>query len=413
MEGVAKLILISVNFTDYNPKNLMIAFEEALNIVLSSAVQLDTETVLLEKSMNRILACDVFSDVDMPPFDKSAVDGYACRIEDISSPLSVIEVIKAGQVPVQTVGSRQCSKIMTGAMTPEGADTVIMIEDTAGTTKGKIQFTGKKTAANICKQAEDIRKGEKVLEKGTRIHPGHIAVLASVGCVMPMVYKQPVVVVLSTGDELVEPAETPKTSQIRNSNAVQLTAQIASINAVPLYSGIVPDNEEQTRKAIEKALSEADVVLLTGGVSKGDFDFVPKILEELNVEILFRSIAVQPGKPTVFGNRDGKYVFGLPGNPVSSFVQFEMLVKPLLFKISGHTYRPLEFKLPLLVDYTRKNYQRRAFVPVTFLQSDGVVPIEYHGSAHIHAYVAADGVMSVPPGVSQLKKGDLVDVRSI
>src|SRR5674476_457634 len=234
MEGVAKLILISVNFTDYNPKNLMIAFEEALNIVLSSAILLDTESVLLEKSMNRILACDVVSDTDMPPFNKSAVDGYACRIEDISSPLSVIEVIKAGQVPVQTVGIRQCSKIMTGAMIPEGADTVIMIEDTAGTTKGKIQFTGKKTAANICKQAEDIRKGEKVLEKGTRIHPGHIAVLASVGCVMPMVYKQPVVVVLSTGDELVEPAETPKPSQIRNSNAVQLTAQIASINAVPI-----------------------------------------------------------------------------------------------------------------------------------------------------------------------------------
>jgi molybdopterin molybdotransferase len=230
---------------------------------------------------------------------------------------------------------------------------------------------------------------------------------------MPMVYKQPVVVVLSTGDELVEPAETPKLSQIRNINAVQLTAQIVSINAVPLYSGIVPDDEEQTRKAIEKALLEADVVLLTGGVSMGDYDFVPKIFEELNVEILFRSIAVQPGKPTVFGIRNGKYVFGLPGNPVSSFVQFEMLVKPLLYKISGHTYRPLEFKLPLLIDYTRKNNQRRAFVPVTFLQSDGVVPIEYHGSAHIHAYVAADGIMSVPPGVSQLKKGDLVDVRSI
>ena len=391
----------------------MIAFEEALNIVISSAIQLDTESVLLGQSMNRVLACDVVSDMDMPPFNKSAVDGFACRTEDIAFPLTVVEVIKAGQVPVQSVGSRQCSKIMTGAMIPEGADAVIMIEDTTENPKGEIHFDGKKIVANICYRAEDIRKGQMVLEKGTRIHPGHIAVLASVGCVMPMVYRQPVVAVLSTGDELVEPAETPKPSQIRNSNAAQLTAQISAINAVPLYFGIVPDDEKQTRKSIEKALSEADVVLLTGGVSMGDFDFVPKILEELKVNILFSSIAVQPGKPTVFGQREGKYIFGLPGNPVSSFVQFEMLVKPLLYAISGHTYRPVEFKQPLLVDYSRKNNQRRAFVPVTFLQSDGVVPIDYHGSAHIHAYVAADGIMSVPPGVSQFKKGDLVDVRSI
>jgi molybdopterin molybdotransferase len=391
----------------------MIAFEEALNIVLLSAKPLKTETVSLHQTLNRVLAMDVFSDMDMPPFNKSAVDGFACRKADLDRSLTVIELIRAGKVPGKSVGEGQCSKIMTGAMIPEGADAVIMVEDTKELSDDTIKFADQKTGVNICYRAEDIRKGDKVLEIGTLIHPGQIAVLASVGCVKPVVYRQPVVAVLSTGDELVEPDQVPKPSQIRNSNATQLTAQIEVMNVIPLYFGIVPDDEEKTRSAIEEAFAEADVVLLTGGVSMGDFDFIPGILQEQKVEILFNRIAVQPGKPTVFGHRDDKYVFGLPGNPVSSFVQFEMLVKPLLYALSGHTYRPVQFKLPLAVDYSRRNNQRKAFVPVTFLQSGGVMPVEYHGSAHIHAYIGADGIMSVPLGVTHFKKGDLVDVRSL
>jgi len=406
-------MMFSINFTPFNLKNLMIAFEEALNIVLSSATPLNIEKVTLNLSLNRILAQDLFSDMDMPPFDKSAVDGFACRKVDLGATLNVIELIRAGKVPEKTVGEVQCSRIMTGAMIPDGADTVIMVEDIDEISEDKIRFVGVKTAANICHKAEDIRKGDKVLNMGTLIHPGQIAVLASVGCVEPLVYRQPVVAILSTGDELVEPEQVPEPSQIRNSNAAQLMAQITAMNAIPLYLGIVPDDEEQTRNAIEQALAAADVVLLTGGVSMGDFDFVPVILQEQGVEILFNRIAVQPGKPTVFGHRDEKYVFGLPGNPVSSFVQFEMLVKPLLYALSGHTYRPVQLKLPLAIDYIRRNNQRRAFVPVTFLQPEGVVPVTYHGSAHIHAYIAAEGIMSVPIGISHLKKGELVDVRSL
>jgi len=391
----------------------MIAFEEALNIVLLSAKPLKTESVSLHQSLNRVLAEDVFSDMDMPPFNKSAVDGFACRKADLDRSLTVIELIRAGKVPGKSAGEGQCSKIMTGAMIPEGADIVVMVEDTEELSDDTIKFAGQKTGVNICFRAEDIRKGDKVLETGTLIHPGQIAVLASVGCVQPLVYRQPVVAVLSTGDELVEPDQVPEPSQIRNSNATQLTAQIEAMNVVPLYFGIVPDDEEKTRNAIEEAFAEADVVLLTGGVSMGDFDFIPGILQEQKVVILFNKIAVQPGKPTVFGFRDDKYVFGLPGNPVSSFVQFEMLVKPLLYALSGHIYRPVQFKLPLAVDYSRRNNQRKAFVPVTFLKSGGVMPVEYHGSAHIHAYVGADGIMSVPLGVTHFKKGDFVDVRSL
>jgi len=374
---------------------------------------LTSERVGMMDSLGRILAEDVLSDIDMPPFNKSAVDGFACRKADLHRDLEIIETIPAGKTPEYSITEGSCSRIMTGSMLPEGADCVIMVEDTKELSDDTIRFAGQKTGVNICYRAEDIRKGDKVLESGTLIHPGQIAVLASVGCVNPVVYRQPVVAVLSTGDELVEPDQVPKPSQIRNSNATQLTAQIEAMNAIPLYFGIVPDDEEKTRSAIEEAFAEADMVLLTGGVSMGDFDFIPGILQEQKVEILFNRIAVQPGKPTVFGHREDKYVFGLPGNPVSSFVQFEMLVKPLLYALSGHTYRPVQFKLPLAVDYSRRNNQRKAFVPVTFLPSGEVMPVEYHGSAHIHAYVGADGIMSVPLGVTHFKKGDLVNVRSL
>jgi molybdopterin molybdotransferase len=391
----------------------MIAFEEALNIVLSSAKLLTTEEVALNQSLNRVLAQDLFSDMDMPPFNKSAVDGFACLRSDLSSTMTIVETIKAGKTPEIVVREGQCSRIMTGAMVPDGVDVVIMVEDTVETDDGRIQYIGKKTTDNICYKAEDIHKGDRVLEEGALIHPSHIAVMASVGYALPLVFRQPIVAILSTGDELVEPACTPKLSQIRNSNAAQLIAQVTAMNVLPLYLGIVPDDEEQTRSAIEQALLKADVVLITGGVSMGDFDFVPAILKEQKVKILFHSIAVQPGKPTLFGCRDDKYVFGLPGNPVSSFVQFEMLVKPLLYALSGHTYQPVEFKLPLGVDYKRRNNERRAFVPVRFIHNEGVIPVDYHGSAHIQAYVAAQGIMSVAPGVTQLKKGDLVDVRPL
>jgi len=391
----------------------MIAFEEALHKVLSSAKLLTIESVPLQSALNRVLALDVFSDMDMPPFNKSAVDGYACRKEDLLETLSVIEVIKAGKSPSKSVQPGQCSKIMTGAMLPEGADLVMMVEDTVEDSTGFIRFNGLKSAVNICFKAEDLHEEDKVLDKGTLIKPSHIAVLASVGCAELLVYRQPVVAVLSTGDELVEPNQIPGLSQIRNTNAAQLIAQIENINAVSFYPGIVPDDEEVTRKAIEHALSKADVVLLTGGVSMGDFDFVPRILKEQQVEIIFSTIAVQPGKPTVFGYRNGKYVFGLPGNPVSSFVQFEMLVKPLLYALSGHEYHPLQLKLPLAKDYSRRSGERRAFIPITIQQTGEVTPVEYHGSAHIQAYAYADGVMSVPTGITQIKKGDLVDVRPL
>lgn len=390
----------------------MIEQEEALKRIIDRAFALDTEVCSFTESMGRILAEDVFSDMNMPPFNKSAVDGYACRKEDLANDLELLEIIPAGKAPSKTVGKNQCSQIMTGAAVPEGANIVIMVEHT-DKINGKIRFVQEKTNANICAIAEDLKENDLVISKNTLIKTPHIAVLASVGKTQVKVYRMPKVAVISTGDELVEPDQKPGLSQIRNSNAMQLIAQLKAIGITGKYIGIAKDNPESTRNMLTRALNGNDIVLLSGGVSMGEFDFVPQILQENQIEIIFKSLAVQPGRPTVFGTKDKQFFFGLPGNPVSSFVQFELLVKPLIYKLMGHTYLPVALKMPMGADYARKKAKRKSYIPVSFTENGEVVPVGYNGSAHIHSYVYAHGMISIPIGETLLKKGQVVDVRQI
>ena len=390
----------------------MISFDEALQIVKSVSVKSDTERVPFTDALGMTLAEDIRSDINMPPFDKSAMDGYACRREDIAAPMQEIEIIPAGKVPEKTITPGTCSRIMTGAPIPDGADCVIRVEDTSRL-DDVVTFEAARTADNICKLGEDVRKGDYVLEKGAVLGPQQIAILASVGATKPKVYTNPAVAVISTGDELVEPSHKPGKGKIRNSNASQLIAQIKQTGCKPEYMGIALDTPESTREKIQKAMKEARVVILTGGVSMGDFDYVPQILKENGVEIGFKSIAVQPGRPTVFAYSKTHFFFGLPGNPVSSFVQFELLVKPLLARIAGKEYKPCIHKGILTQDYSRRNTKRRAMVPVWVDNDLNVTPIEYHGSAHIHSYVNANAIMSVEIGISSIQKGETVHVRQI
>lgn len=392
----------------------MIRFEEALQTVLAKAVSVNSETVDMTESAGRVLAADVLSDMDMPPFDKSAMDGYACRRADLCNELKVQEVLAAGQLPQFSIGPGECSKIMTGAMIPEGADCVIMVEHTRETARGLIELTAEKTADNICYKGEDVKKGETVLPAGLLIRPQHIAVMATVGCTRPLVYRKVRVGILSTGDELVEPDVYPDAGKIRNSNAWQLMAQAKAMNVEPYYFGIAPDEEKQTLALIQKATATCDVILLTGGISMGDYDFVPAVLREAGFSFHFKSLAVQPGRPTLFGtNQDKKFCFGLPGNPVSSFNQFELLVKPLLYKLMGHDYEPVILRLPLAVDYKRKKSERLSFIPVHLNTKSEILPVDYHGSAHINALTGAYGLMSVPIGVTEIRKGEFADVRPV
>jgi len=402
----------------------MIKFEKAYSIIMESSYLLDTEEVDLEFALGRVLASDVLSDMHMPPFDKSAMDGYACKEADLRNELEVIEIIPAGYLPQKKIGKNQCSKIMTGAMLPDGADCVIMVEHTEIISENKIRYTrlspevsvcqvDTKINLNICYCGEDIKTGDLVLPKGTFIKPQHIAILASVGCVNPKVYRRPKIAVIPTGSELVEPHKKPSPTQIRNSNGAQLMAQIARVGAEGTYIGIAADTDDDTLRKIMQAVDNHDIIILSGGVSMGDYDLVPKILEQAGFQLFIESVAVQPGKPLVFGTKEKKFVFGMPGNPVSSFVQFELMTKPLIYRLMGFDYKPLSIKMPLHADYTRRKAQRMSWLPVRITPEGTVKPVEYHGSAHINAYSVADGIIAIPVGVQTLKKGELVDVRQI
>jgi molybdopterin molybdotransferase len=393
----------------------MIELREALEIVLGSARPLSSERVDLDTVLNRVLAQDVASDIDMPPFDKSMVDGYACRRGDLAGDLAVIETIQAGAVPTKTVEPHQCAKIMTGAVVPKGADYVAMVEHAERVGTDTVRVTSEQPFNNIMPKATEIKEGQVILKRGTRIRAQHVAVLASVGCVRPLVARKPKVALVATGDELVEPADKPGLSQIRNSNSAQLTAQLATMGIAVNDYGVVRDVQAQISRVLAAALMENDVMLICGGVSVGDFDFVPSVLRQHDVELLFEKIAVQPGKPTVFGRSERGYCFGLPGNPVSTFVIFELLVKPFLWKLMGHSYTPTTVYLPVRGGgvIRKRNLDRQSWIPVRIVSDQAVEAVEYHSSAHAAAICEADGLMAFDIGVAQIEQGTPVQVRLI
>jgi len=397
----------------------MVYLEDALKTLLSQAFKFETEQVSLLGSLGRILAGDIHSDIDMPPFDKSAVDGYACRLNEElqnvdSFPVSLrmVETISAGTVPQKAIMAGECSRIMTGAMVPEGANCVIMVEDTEMIAENLVMVLRKSQGNNICYRGEDIRSGKLVLTKGIQITPAQVAVMAGVGAISPLVAKLPRVGIISTGDELVEPGVIPGIARIRNSNGVQLEAQVTTVPAQPFSYGIVADDVAELHNIINHAMADNDVVLLTGGVSMGDFDFVPEVMQKAGIEILFKSIAIRPGKPTVFGRRNSTFIFGLPGNPVSSFVIFEMLVRPFLHRMMGSELKTLRLMLPMGTDHHLWKSDRKSLIPV-IIRNGFVYPVEYHGSAHINAYTVANGIMELEIGVTTIKKGDQVNVRPL
>ena len=391
----------------------MISFEKALSITLDAAKLYGEEKVPYLQSVGRVLSEDLYSDISMPPFDKSAMDGYACRKADLHLELKVIETIRAGYKPEKEVGYGQCSQIMTGAIVPDGADTVIMVEHTESIGSAKILFTGEKTISNICYLGEDVIKGDLILKSGTLLSSRHIPLLATIGVVSVPVYKQTRVGVIATGTELVEPEQIPGISQIRNSNASQMMIQISNLGLTPSYFGIAPDDEDKTYDQLSKALESTDVLVLSGGVSMGEFDFVPSVLKRLGMELKYQKIAVQPGKPTTFAVRNNKFVFALPGNPVSSFVQFEILVKPFLLKCMGHDWRPPVWKLPAGEKFLRKKTERMSWIPVKLSDEGRVISLDYHGSAHIFALNQAQGFIYFNVGQAQIDEGELVYVRPI
>jgi len=391
----------------------MITFEEAFRIVTGAAFHTGKEVVKINDAAGRALAEPVRSDMDMPPWNKSAVDGYACRHEDLFTGLTVLETVAAGALPSMTVVPGTCSRIMTGAAVPTGADYVFMLEDAEETGEGKVRFTGRPGNDNIARAAEDCYSGQTVLKAGHYIKPQEIAVMAVVGAMEVTVSCRPKVGVISTGNELVEPDQTPAGAQIRNSNASQLMAQVARAGATGRYYGITRDEEASIEALLRKAVEENDVVLISGGVSFGDYDLVPKVMRTLGLTMHFDQVAMQPGKPLTFCTGEKTAVFGLPGNPVSTFVQFEVMVRPFLDRMMRVTADEPKMMMPLAADYSRKRAERMAWIPFTVTPAGEALPVEYHGSAHITALTSAWGLITIPRGQSWIQKGEMVSVRQI
>ena len=388
----------------------MIDFHEALKIVLDSAVSTGWEEIALADACDRVLALDVFTPEDIPSFSKSAMDGYACRKKDIEKGMRVLEVIPAGYRPKQRITPGTCSKIMTGAMVPEGADTILIVEN--ATVRDGLVYGTLPSSSNIMVQGEDLKKGARVLEKGTILRPQHLAILASCGIDRITVSRRITVGILSTGNELTEPGQVTEPGKIYNSNSWQLISMISRINGIPAYYGIAKDTKDDTQSLLNRAIRENQVVILSGGVSEGDFDLVPVVMRELGFKILFDRIRIKPGKPTTFAvsPESGKYIFGLPGNPVSSFVQCLLLVKPFLAAMQGARWEPLSTNLPLKGNYQRKNSTRMAHIPLQINPDGTVSPLPYNGSAHQVSLAKANALGRIPVGTDHIREGEPLEI---
>lgn len=399
----------------------MLEVDAAREIVLRHAAPPRPESVpLTPPPLGRVLAENVRADLDSPPFDKAMMDGFAVRAADCAG--GAVELKLAGEIAAGTVEERpvkpgEAVGIYTGAPIPPGADAVVMKERTELLPGDRVRVNDPNLTPrkNILDRGREMRAGEVVLPAGTPIGPAALGLLAAVGRTTASTYPIPVVGVLATGNELVEADEVPGPGRIRNSNGSMLAALVARAGAVPKVLGIAPDDPERMRTTIRDALATADVLLLAGGVSVGKFDLVPGVLERLGVQIHFHKVRMKPGKPLLFGTLRDRLAFGLPGNPVSAFVCFELFVRPALQKLLGHAAPgPRTLKLPLSQPFAAEN-DRPTFHPAKLETGDGccVRGLPWFGSADLRGLLAADALLLLPPGEVRYDAGRDVDVMLI
>ena len=387
----------------------MLAVADALRLISQHARPLNVEkAALTSTSLGLVLAQDVKADFDSPPFDKSMMDGYAVRCSDLAAgqgTLVVIEEVPAGKQPTRAIGSGEATRIMTGAPVPEGADAVVIVERTKMLGGSRVQIEDKppRPGQNIFRRATEMRRGEIVLAKGTVLRPQEIGVLATVGKWEFDVVPSPQVCLLSTGDELVEVTQIPGMGQIRNSNGPMLFAQSCRAGGKPRYLGIARDNLDSLRPLITEGL-RADVLILSGGVSAGKLDLVPGVLQELGVVPHFHKVEMKPGKPVFFGTSTSErstLVFGLPGNPVSSFVAFELFVRPALRRLRGLSDTESETVCALLAEDFAYKTDRPTYHPAHVeVDEKGwrVRTVPWSGSPDLLGLTRANALLVIPPG---------------
>ena len=383
------------------------------NVVLPEPVAQPLAPVLLGMT----LADAAVSDVDAPPFDKAMMDGFAVRAADVApyAALRIVGEVFAGHVPTKAVGFGEAMRIATGAGIPEGADAVVMVERTevAGD-RVQIHETPM-TGQNVQRRAVEMRRGEIVVPAGACLRPEEIGLLAATGHDKVRVHPRPSVAVLSTGDEIVPVDQTPGPGQIRNSNGAMLRAQIKRAGGTAISLGIARDDRQALRDKIERGLAAADILVLSGGVSAGRADFVPSVLAELGVTALFHKVRIKPGKPLFFGRRDRKLVFGLPGNPVSSLVCFELFVRPAIERMSNKLPGPRYVDAALGEDVTYRT-DRPTYHPGRLTIESGrlvVRPVPWLGSPDLRGVAGGNAFLVHEPGEHARRAGDLVQVLTV
>ena len=359
--------------------------------------------------MGRVLAQPVVADRDYPTLDRSARDGFAVRSSDVPGRLRVIGEVRAGDRFGGTVQRGEAVEIMTGAPVPDGADTIVMVEHVQRD-GASIQFDrGSPAGQFINYRGGEAAAGAVLLPAGSRVGYTEVALLAAVGVSSVRVFRQPRVAVLATGDELVSPKKKPAEHQIRNSNAYSLAAQVERAGGIPEILGIARDDEEVTRGLIDRGLA-SDLLLLSGGVSAGKFDVVEAALRALGAHFFFDRVAIQPGQPLVFGSARERFFFGLPGNPASTMVTFEIFARTAVEVLAGQTARePVFYEARLTRDYSHRPGLTR-FLPAIVSPDGGLTPVPWTGSSDIAALTRANVFMVVNAEQKEWRAGDLMPV---
>jgi molybdopterin molybdotransferase len=402
----------------------MLSVVEAQKQILEQARPLPPRPLALAAALGLVLAEDIVSDLDMPPYDKAMMDGFALRCADLNdgrAELTIVEEVMAGQMPQIAVAAGEATRIMTGAPLPSGVDTVVMSErcEVLDSRRVAVNDPALRPGQNLLKRGREMSEGEVVLRAGTPLRPQELGLLAAVGRTAVALVPRPRTAVLATGDELVDSDERPGPGQIRNSNAVMLCAQVQRAGGEPHNLGIARDAPEELKQRIAAGL-HFDVLILSGGVSAGQRDLVPSILAALGVRALFHHVAMKPGKPVLFGILEQaealpRLVFGLPGNPVSSLVCFELFVRPALRALLGLEPGPRFVSALLSQDFPYRS-ERPTYHPAR-LQSDGtgwrVEPVAWFGSADLRGVSPANAFVLLPAGAHHHRAGQTLSVLCV
>ena len=394
---------------------------DAQKIALDATTTLGCEKVGLLDALGRVLGEDIIAPRDNPPWNNSAMDGFAVRWEDIKkdheitrpAELKIIEDIQAGQVATKIVGSGEAIRIMTGAPVPDGADTVVRVEYTEPSETSVRIFQPESQGANIRPKGEDVMEGECIIPKGTQLRPAEIGMLAILAKSFVLVHQRPRVAILATGDELADLDEKFDEHKIVNSNSYGIAAGVQEAGGIPLLLGIARDTPESLKEKISQGLG-CDIIVLSGGVSMGDSDFTKVVFAELGADMHFWKLAIRPGQPLAFGKIQGTLAFGLPGNPVSSMVTFEQLVRLVMMKMGGHRHLERPTVEAVFKEKFSKQPDRRHFLRGILAHENGQLTVKTtgpQGSGILTSMVKANGLIDIAEEIEKVNPGDTVKVQ--